>query len=155
MYCGDQSHVGLCLGYVPALAYGSCGVSDQGTTLRASDLHNARATSLNPFTNSHSRDTLRGGLWRHHQHVNTVSKTLGVDVWKLPFKRHLIAHYHDYIRNKIIHVLSRRTVYALNAGLFCWFFLDVSFAIPLHTLLCSSSIFWMASHSRRNVSNNQ
>ena len=34
---------------VPALAYGSCRVSDQGTTLRASDLHNARATILNPF----------------------------------------------------------------------------------------------------------
>ena len=29
--------------------YGSCRVSDQGTTLRASDLHNARATILNPF----------------------------------------------------------------------------------------------------------
>ena len=40
---------GLCLGYVPALAYGSCRVSDQGTTLRASDLHNAQATILNPF----------------------------------------------------------------------------------------------------------
>ena len=25
--------------------------SDQGTTLRASDLHNARATILNPFSN--------------------------------------------------------------------------------------------------------
>ena len=42
--------LGLCLGYVPALAYGSCRVSDQGTTLRASDLHNARATILNPFS---------------------------------------------------------------------------------------------------------
>ena len=31
-------------------AYGSCRVSDQGTTLRASDLHNARATILNPFS---------------------------------------------------------------------------------------------------------
>ena len=29
--------------------YGSCRVSDQGTTLRASDLHNARADILNPF----------------------------------------------------------------------------------------------------------
>ena len=34
------------------LAYGSCRVSDQGTTLRASDLHNARATILNPFNNT-------------------------------------------------------------------------------------------------------
>ena len=33
------------------LAYGSCKVSDQGTTLRASDLHNARATILNHFNN--------------------------------------------------------------------------------------------------------
>ena len=45
-------HLGLCLGYIPALAYGSCRVSDQGTTLRASDLHNARATILNPFRNA-------------------------------------------------------------------------------------------------------
>ena len=51
MHCGDQRHLGLCLGYVPALAYGSCRVSGQGTTLRASDLHNARATILNPFNN--------------------------------------------------------------------------------------------------------
>ena len=42
VHCGDQMQLGLCLGYVPALAYGSCRVSDQGTTLRASDLHNAR-----------------------------------------------------------------------------------------------------------------
>ena len=49
MHCGYQRHLGLCLGYVPALAYGSCRVSYQGTTLRASDLHNARATILNPF----------------------------------------------------------------------------------------------------------
>ena len=48
VHCGDQRHLGLCLGYVPALAYCSCRVSDQGTTLRASDLHNARATILNP-----------------------------------------------------------------------------------------------------------
>ena len=38
------------------LAYGSCRVSNQGTTLRASDLHNARATILNSFTES-----LQGG----------------------------------------------------------------------------------------------
>ena len=39
---GNQRHLGLCLGCVPALA-------DQGTTLRASDLNNALATILNPF----------------------------------------------------------------------------------------------------------
>ena len=38
--CGDERYLGLCHGYVPALAYGSCRVSDQGTTLRASDVHN-------------------------------------------------------------------------------------------------------------------
>ena len=52
MHFGDQRHLGLCLGYVPALALGSCRVSDQGTTLRAFDLHNARATILNPFNNA-------------------------------------------------------------------------------------------------------
>ena len=35
----------------PSNVYGSCRVSDQGTTLHASDLHNARATILNPFYN--------------------------------------------------------------------------------------------------------
>ena len=62
MHCGDQRHLGLCLGYVPALAYGSCRVSDQGTTLRASDLHNARATILNPFNNG------RGSVSNHQPH---------------------------------------------------------------------------------------
>ena len=58
MHWGDQRHLALCLGYVPALAYGSCRVSDQGTTLRASDLHNARATILNPFNNPLLRTNL-------------------------------------------------------------------------------------------------
>ena len=53
MHCGDQRHLGLCLGYVPALAYGLCSVSDQGTTLRASDLHNARAAILNPLNSKY------------------------------------------------------------------------------------------------------
>ena len=35
-----------------------CTVSDQGTTLRASDLHNARATILNPFNN----DAIMGAI---------------------------------------------------------------------------------------------
>ena len=32
MHCEDQRYLGLCLGYVTALAYGSCIVSDHGTT---------------------------------------------------------------------------------------------------------------------------
>ena len=46
-----EAHLGLCFGYVLALARGSCRVSDQGTTLRASDLHNAREAILNPNSN--------------------------------------------------------------------------------------------------------
>ena len=48
MHCGDQRHLGMCLGYVPALAYYSCRVADQDTNVRASDLHNARWINLNP-----------------------------------------------------------------------------------------------------------
>ena len=47
---------------LPALAYGSRSVSDQGTTLRASDLHNARATILNPFFNLQLRPPIYMGL---------------------------------------------------------------------------------------------
>ena len=36
-----------------ALDYGSCKVSDQGTTLSASDLNNARATILVPLISTH------------------------------------------------------------------------------------------------------
>ena len=46
LHCGDQGHAGLCFGYVPART------SDQGPTLCASDLHNTRATVLNPFNNT-------------------------------------------------------------------------------------------------------
>ena len=54
VHCGDQRHLGMCLGYVPALTYCSYRVSDQGTVLRASDLYNARAPILNSF-NKHLR----------------------------------------------------------------------------------------------------
>ena len=59
---------GLCLGYVPALAYGSCRVSDQGTTLRASDIHNARVTILNPF-NIHTCLLLLISMLWHRQAI--------------------------------------------------------------------------------------
>ena len=42
MNCGDQGHTGVCLGRRP------CTRRSQGTTPSASDLHNARATILNP-----------------------------------------------------------------------------------------------------------
>ena len=48
----------------PALANGSCRVSDQGTTLRASDLHNARATILNPF-NKYCYNVNQMGFFYH------------------------------------------------------------------------------------------
>ena len=43
VHCGDQRLAGLCLGRRQGRS--------QGTTLSASDLHNARATILNPFYN--------------------------------------------------------------------------------------------------------
>ena len=66
MHCGDQRHLGLCLGYVPALAYGSCRVSEQGTTLRASDLYNARATIINPFNNTQQKSSRTSLIERYH-----------------------------------------------------------------------------------------
>ena len=50
VHCSDQRHLGLCFCYVAALAYGSCRVSDQGTTLGASNLHNSLAPIINPST---------------------------------------------------------------------------------------------------------
>ena len=87
MHCGDQRHLGLCLGYAPALAYGSCRVSDQGTTLRASDLHNARATILNPFSKTSMWKPVDLDLWRHNaQNGGSLQQQC---VWKQshPMKR--------------------------------------------------------------------
>ena len=50
-HCGVQRQLGLWLGYVAVLPYGSCRISDQGTTLRASGLHNARTAILIAFSN--------------------------------------------------------------------------------------------------------
>ena len=51
MHCGDQRHAGLCLGRRPCTSRRRVQGHSQGTTLSASDLHNARATILNPFYN--------------------------------------------------------------------------------------------------------
>ena len=51
MHCGDQRHAGLCLGRRPCTSRRRVQGRSQGTTLSASDLHNARATILNPFYN--------------------------------------------------------------------------------------------------------
>ena len=51
VHCGDQRHAGLCLGRRPCTSRRRVQGRSQGTTLRASDLHNARATILNPFYN--------------------------------------------------------------------------------------------------------
>ena len=51
MHCGDQRHAGLCLGRRPCTSLWRVQGRSQGTTLSASDLHNARATILNPFYN--------------------------------------------------------------------------------------------------------
>ena len=86
MHCGDQRHLGLCLGYVPALAYGSCRVSDQGTTLRASDLHNARATILNPFNKLYwynSQYSSNGSEIMLRLHMHGLKH--GRDTYKYPY----------------------------------------------------------------------
>ena len=49
--CGDQRHAGSCLGRRPCTSRRRVQGCSQGTTLSASDLHNARATILNPFYN--------------------------------------------------------------------------------------------------------
>ena len=49
MHCGDQRHAGLCLGRRPCTSRRRVQGRSQGTTLSDSDLHNARATILNPF----------------------------------------------------------------------------------------------------------
>ena len=51
MHCGDQRHAGLCLGRRPCTSRRRVQGRSQGTTLSASDFHNARATILNPFYN--------------------------------------------------------------------------------------------------------
>ena len=51
MHCGDQRHAGLCLGRRPCTSRRRVQGCSQGTTLSASDLHNARATILNHFYN--------------------------------------------------------------------------------------------------------
>ena len=51
MHCGDQRHAGLCLGRRPCTSRRRVQGRSQGTTLSVSDLHNARATILNPFYN--------------------------------------------------------------------------------------------------------
>ena len=51
MHCGYQRHAGLCLGRRPCTSRRRVQGRSQGTTLSASDIHNARATILNPFYN--------------------------------------------------------------------------------------------------------
>ena len=52
MHCGNQRHAGLCLGRRPCTSRRRVQGRSQGTTLSASDSHNARATILNPFNNA-------------------------------------------------------------------------------------------------------
>ena len=49
MHCGDQRLAGMCLGWGLCKSRRLMSGRSQGTTLSASDLHNARATILNPL----------------------------------------------------------------------------------------------------------
>ena len=46
LHCSDQRHLGFWHTYVHVIAYGPCRVSYQGTSLCASDLHNALSPIL-------------------------------------------------------------------------------------------------------------
>ena len=82
MHCGDQRHAGLCLGRRPCTSRRRVQGRSQGTTLSASDLHNARATILNPFYNMEYKiikktkyDVNRSGHSRHKSHSQSVQCT--------------------------------------------------------------------------------
>ena len=84
MHCGDQRHAGLCLGRRPCTSRRRVQGRSQGTTLSASDLHNARATILNPFYNMEYQNDLenktkydvhRSGHSRHKSHSQSVQCT--------------------------------------------------------------------------------
>ena len=64
------------------VAYGSCRVSDQGTILRASDLHNAQATILNPFNKDMQFSVIQCQLTRHSpvQHKSPSDILLNVRI---------------------------------------------------------------------------
>ena len=49
MYCWDQRHSGLCLGYFTSFTYSSCKVSDQGTTPVPFISPKTKADILDPF----------------------------------------------------------------------------------------------------------
>ena len=51
MHRGDKRHTELCLGRRPCTSRKRVKGRSQDTTLSASDLHNVRATILNPFYN--------------------------------------------------------------------------------------------------------
>ena len=51
VHCGAQKHAGLCLGQRPCTGRRWVQGRSQSTTPSASDLHNARATTLNSFHN--------------------------------------------------------------------------------------------------------
>ena len=82
MHCGDQRHAGLCLGRRPCTSRRRVQGRSQGTTLSASDLHNARATILNPFYNMEYKiikkirqNTTWIGHSRHESHSRSVQCT--------------------------------------------------------------------------------
>ena len=84
MHCGDQRHAGLCLGRRPCTSRRRVQGRSQSTTLSASDLHNARATIVNPFYNMEYKmikknktkyDVNRSGHSRHKSHSQSVQCT--------------------------------------------------------------------------------
>ena len=79
MHCGDQKHAWLCLGRRPCTSRRRVQGRSQGTTLSTSDLHNARASILNPFYNMEyeiitkiEQNMTGSGHYKHKSHSQSV-----------------------------------------------------------------------------------
>ena len=140
MHCGDQRHLGLWLGYVPALAYGSCRVSDQGTTLRASDLHNARATILNPFNIVHwsQIDTLHV-IISEEKFSNRCTATYA------PYLSHTAWEFVISTKEESTHLCFCLTICKSHLYWLYWTAIYWESAMPALTILgcrCHKNIYW-------------
>ena len=142
MHCGDQRHLELCLGYVPALAYGSCTVSDQDTTLRGGLIQYIQ------YMKSHCEDKtvikssyLHNGisytgktaslywLWTHTWHPIPHGRAMACFAWV--FRRNVSGSYQDTSASAVISNGHHMQLECLLNSLF------------MHTFkLCLTDLLW-------------
>ena len=112
MHCGDQRHAGLCLGRRPCTSRRRVQGHSQGTTLSASDLHNAWATILNPFDNMEyniikkirqKNDVNRSGHSRHKSHSQSVQCTRPSHCLRQQWR-------HNPIQHRDVTIATQRTL---------------------------------------------